>query len=137
MTRAIDERTARPPTDGRSWAARAWAAAIGLWGALTGVLPHVLHHVGPLAGTALVAGAGGTLVFGGLGLVASVPFLIRLRRRFQSWAAPAIALGVFAGMFAFSTFVVGPWINGDATDATAEPVPASVDEHGHPTSTTP
>ena len=42
----------------RSILARAWNAILAAWGAFIGVLPHVLHHVGPLAGTALLAGAG-------------------------------------------------------------------------------
>jgi hypothetical protein len=29
-------------------------------GAIVGLAPHVLHHVGLLAGTALIAGTGGT-----------------------------------------------------------------------------
>lgn len=119
-----------------TWASRVWGGLIAAWGAITGVLPHVLHHVGPLAGTALVAGAGGTLLFGGVGLVASVPFLLRLRRRFGNWLAPAIALAVFAAMFSLSTFVIGPWIRGDVAEP-ARPVPAELDEHGHPKSTAP
>ena len=43
-----------------------------------GILPHVLHHIGLLAGTALIAGAGGTALFAVLGLAASVPFLVKL-----------------------------------------------------------
>jgi hypothetical protein len=136
MTATVDNPPVQAPARRRSWAARAWGAAIGAWGAFTGVLPHVLHHVGPLAGTALVEGAGGRLLFGGVGLVASIPFLLRLRRRFQSWAAPAIVLVVFAAMFAFSTLVIGPRISGDTT-TTSAPQPAPVDEHGHPTSTAP
>ncbi|KQY47951.1 hypothetical protein [Cellulomonas sp. Root137] len=89
-----------------------WTALNGALGAVSGVAPHILHHVGPLVGTALVAGAGGTLVFGVLGLALSVPFLIRLHRRFSSWWAPALALALFAGMFALSTFVVGPRLSG-------------------------
>ena len=133
MTQTVDNPPAHAPALRRSWAARVWGAVIGAWGAFTGVLPHVLHHVGPLAGTALVAGAGGRLLFGGVGLVASIPFLVRLRRRFQSWMAPGIALVVFSALFAFSTFVIGPLISGDTATTTA-PVPAAVDEHGHPTS---
>jgi len=45
----------------------------------------VLHHIGLLAGTALIAGAGGTALFGILGLAMSVPLLLRLRRRFAFW----------------------------------------------------
>jgi hypothetical protein len=43
------------------------------WGGITGVAPHVLHHAGPLAGTALLSGAGGTSLFGVLGFVATTP----------------------------------------------------------------
>ena len=41
---------------------RITAAVMAVWGAVTGVLPHVLHHVGPLAGAAVVAGATGKVV---------------------------------------------------------------------------
>jgi predicted PurR-regulated permease PerM len=81
-------------------------------GALVGLAPHVLHHVGPLVGTALVAGAGGTVLFGVVGLIASVPMLIKLHRRFSSWWAPAIALAAFTAMFLISSFVIGPLISG-------------------------
>lgn len=101
----------------RSGARTWWTALNGALGAVSGAAPHVLHHVGPLVGTALVAGAGGTLLFGALGLALSVPFLIRLRRRFSSWWAPAVALLVFAGMFALSTFVIGPRLSGTDTPA--------------------
>ena len=133
---AVDGKAAAAPPAPATWATRAWGALIAAWGAFTGVLPHVLHHVGPLAGTALVAGAGGTLLFGSVGLVASVPFLLRLRRRFGNWLAPGIALAVFAAMFSLSTFVIGPRIRGDVADL-ARPLPAELDEHGHATSTAP
>jgi len=93
----------------RSW----WSALPGGIGAVAGLAPHVLHHVGLLAGTALIAGTGGTALFGVLGLLASVPLLLRLRRRFGNWWAPSIGLAVFAVMFAVSTLVIGPAINGD------------------------
>jgi hypothetical protein len=97
-----------------------WTALNGTLGAVSGVAPHILHHVGPLVGTALVAGAGG--------LALSVPFLIRLHKRFSSWWAPAIALALFAVMFALSTFVVGPRLSG--VEAPAQDV--SPTEHaGH------
>lgn len=35
-----------------------------MWGGFVGIAPRVLHHAGPLAGTALMAGAGGRLVLG-------------------------------------------------------------------------
>lgn len=45
-------------------------------GALVGLAPHVLHHIGLLARTTLSAGAAGSVVFGVVGLVASVPLLL-------------------------------------------------------------
>jgi hypothetical protein len=77
-------------------------------GAATGLAPHLLHHVGLLAGTALLAGIGGTALFALLGLATMLPMLLRLRRRFDSWWAPSIAVTMFAAMFAVSTFVIGP-----------------------------
>jgi len=91
---------------------RAWTGVLAAWGAFIGLAPHVLHHVGPLAGAALLAGADGTLLFAALGFVAAVPFLLRLYRRFRTWRAPAIALAVFAAMFSLSSFAIGPAITG-------------------------
>ncbi|WP_448059777.1 hypothetical protein [Cellulomonas hominis] len=90
-----------------------WTAISGATGVVVGIAPHVLHHVGPLVGTALIAGSGGTVLFGVLGLLAAVPMLVKLRRRFHSWWAPAVALAVFAVAFAVSTTVLGPVIRGD------------------------
>lgn len=124
--------------DATAWKSRIaslWSVALGLWGAVIGVAPHVLHHVGPLAGAALLAGTGGTLLFLGIALVVSIPFLLRIYRRFRTLAAPAIALVIMAAMFMLSSFVVGPAISGDDSDGSPgpqpgieEPVP---DEHGH------
>ena len=61
------------------WLSMAWSAA---WAVITGLLPHVLHHAGPLAGAALLAGTAGSLLLGGLGLLLAIPFLKRLRTRF-------------------------------------------------------
>jgi hypothetical protein len=88
---------------------------MAVWGAIIGAAPHVLHHAGPLAGAALVSGATGKGVFGVVGLVASVPFLRRLYRRFGTWVAPMVAVGVFAATFAVSTFLVAPAISGTDT----------------------
>ncbi len=99
---------ASPP----SWLRERWNAATGAVGVVVGLAPHVLHHIGVLAGTALVAGSGGTALFGALGLLLSIPMLLRLRRRFGSWTAPAIGLAVFTAMFALSTWVIGPAISG-------------------------
>lgn len=108
-----------------------WTVLSGALGAVVGLAPHVLHHVGPLVGTALVAGAGGTVLFGLLGLAASVPMLIKLRRRFASWWAPAIALGVFTAMFLISTLVVGPLISAPDEPATSGVTDVEHDAH-HP-----
>lgn len=91
---------------------RAWAGLVAAWGAVIGLLPHVLHHVGPLAGAALVAGAGGTLLFAAVGFIAGIPFLLRLYRLFHTWRAPLLALAIFAAMFSLSSFVIGPAISG-------------------------
>ena len=102
----------------------------GATGGVAGLAPHVLHHVGLLAGTAVVAGSGGTLLFAVLGLVASVPTLRRLHRRFRTWWAPALGLAVFAVMFAVSAFVVGPQISGQSS-STPAPAVQHDDTHGH------
>ena len=102
-----------PPTI----AGRLWSGLLALWGGFIGLLPHVLHHVGPLAGAALLAGVGGQLLFAAIGFVAAVPFLIRLYRRFHSWRAPAVALVVFVAMFLLSSLVIGPAISGGGSDA--------------------
>lgn len=97
---------------GRRGVRSAKDALTGLVGGIVGLAPHVLHHVGFLAGTALVAGSGGTALFATLGLAASVPMLRRLYRRFGTWRAPAAGLAVFAVMFMLSAFVIGPAIGG-------------------------
>ena len=107
-------------------AGRAWSAALAVWGGFIGLLPHVLHHVGPLAGAALLAGATGRALFAAIGFVAAIPFLRRLHRRFQTWRAPAIALAVFAVMFSLSSFVIGPAISGE--DGSARP---GIEQSGH------
>ncbi|MFU8841604.1 MAG: hypothetical protein ACNA8R_12930 [Nitriliruptoraceae bacterium] len=112
---------------------RVRTALLGLWAAITGAAPHVLHHVGPLAGTALVAGAGGRVLFGVAGFVATIPMLRRLRRRTGSWRVPGLALAAFAVIYTVSTLLVGPAI-GAATspEATTTPtVEVEVDHHGH------
>ena len=100
----------------------------GVVGGAVGLAPHVLHHVGLLAGTALVAGSGGTAVFAAVGLAATIPLLVRLRRRFCTWAAPAVALGVFTVTFALSAFVLGPAVSGQPAPTPTAP---AVDHGGH------
>ncbi|WP_024288343.1 hypothetical protein [Cellulomonas sp. KRMCY2] len=106
-----------------------WTVVTGALGAIGGVAPHVLHHVGPLVGTALVAGAGGTALFGVLGLAASVPMLLKLRRRFGNWWAPGIALAAFTAMFLVSSLVVGPLISGTDVVPASDTTPVHDDSH--------
>lgn len=108
--------------------ARLWSAGAAAIGAISGIAPHVLHHVGPIAGAALVGGALGSALFGALGLALSVPFLLRLRRRYGSWRAPALALAIFAVVFTISTLVIGPAISGDGGDG-SEARPAGHEIH--------
>lgn len=108
--------TTRPAGRLRASAGRVWSGVLAIWGAVTGLAPHVLHHVGPLAGAAVLAGAAGKLLFAAVGFVAAIPFLLRLHRRFATWKAPAIALAVFAAMFSLSSFVIGPAITGGGGD---------------------
>ncbi|MGK2877612.1 MAG: hypothetical protein ACSLFF_03395 [Solirubrobacterales bacterium] len=97
-----------------------------------GLAPHVLHHAGPIAGAALVAGTGGTLLFGLIGLVASVPLLLRVRRKSGGWSVPAGLLALFVAGFALSTFVIGPAIRGDDQDSGADSAPGLSGDHaGH------
>lgn len=114
---------------------RAWAGITGAVGVVSGVAPHVLHHVGPIAGAAILTGTGGSVLFGLAGFAASVPLLFRLHRRFRSWRVSVAALAVFVAMFTLSTLVIGPAIRGygPASPAPLERGPAtdSPDPHGH------
>lgn len=89
-------------------------------GTVLGIAPHVLHHVGLLAGAALITGASGNALFYAIGLLMSIPMLRRLHRRFHTPWAPAIAVAAFTGLFSVSAFVVGP-----AISATDDPAPTS------------
>ena len=90
--------------------------------AVAGIAPHVLHHIGPIAGAAILTGAGGTALFGLIGFVLTIPMLLRLRRRFGTWLAPGIALAIFAVMFIVSTLWIGPAIRGDGgSDNSGQP----------------
>lgn len=106
--------------------------ASGAVAAISGIAPHVLHHVGPLAGTALLAGAGGTVLFGLAGFVLSIPMLLRLRRSFGTWLAPAVASAIFTGIYLFSALVVGPAITAEPASEVvpaASPSPSDHAEH--------
>lgn len=118
----------------RTLARRAWLSVSAATAAVLGLAPHILHHVGPLAGAALFAGASGSLLFGAVGFVAAIPFLRRVRRHCGNWRVPA---GIFAAMvvvFSLSTFVIGPAITGageDDGDSPAETAPGSDRPSGH------
>ena len=104
--------------------------------AVSGIAPHVLHHVGPLAGSAFVAGVGGTILFGILGFALSIPMLVRLRRRFGTRLAPAVAAAIFLAVYLLSTSVVGPALtrfslHEPSPAITSTPVPSGHDDH-HP-----
>jgi hypothetical protein len=106
-------------------------------GTALGIVPHVMHHIGLLAGTALITGAAGNALFYAVGLLFSVPMLRRLYRRFRTLWAPGIAVVVFTGLFALSAFVIGPAISGagDEPTPTISNAPAPVDDHGHTSGT--
>ena len=124
---------AEPATAARvpSLGGRLWNAVLAVWGAFTGVLPHVLHHVGPLAGAAILAGVGGRLLFFAIGLAASIPLLLRVHRRFRTWVAPATAVAIFAAMFTFSTLVLAPFLAGSGPDGKARQEPGIPMPSGH------
>jgi len=73
----------------------------------------------------MLVGAVGLIV----GLLASIPMLVRLYRRFGSWVAPALGLLVFAAMFSLSAFVIGPAISGTGPGVNPGPEP-TVDHTG-------
>ena len=113
--------TTAPAPYPRSLGARLWGAVVAGWAVVTGVAPHVLHHVGPLAGTALLAGFGGRAIFFALGLILSLPMLRRLYRRFGSLVAPAVAVIAFAAVFTFSSLVIAPRLTGADDSPPATP----------------
>jgi len=126
----------RPLVGGVAHRLRALVAA--LTASVLGVAPHVLHHVGPLAGAALFAGVAGTLLFGAIGLALAIPTLLKIHRRTGGWRVPAAALATMATVFSVSAFVIGPAITGDdssnGTPASTQSVPAGApgkDPHGH------
>ena len=134
--------TTGPDPGGPRSAAEAEGARRTVWetvragiGAALGVLPHVMHHIGLLAGAALLTGALGNSVLYAVGLLLSIPLLRRLRARFRSWWAPAIGVAVFTAAFSVSAFVIGPAISGAGDGAPAQaptPTVTTTDAHtGH------
>jgi hypothetical protein len=106
-------------------------ALTAAWGTFTGIAPHVLHHVGPLAGAAFLAGTGGRVLFFLIGLAATTPLLIRLYRRFQTWVAPAIAVAIFAVAYTLSSLLLGPLIAGEDAEGIPASTSTTIDHHGH------
>lgn len=104
-----------------SWATRALAALTGVVGAVAGIAPHVLHHVGPILGAAILTGTAGSVLFGVIGFALTIPMLLRLKRRFRSWLAPGVAFALFAAMFTISTLWIGPAIRSDSGPVKPEP----------------
>lgn len=133
MEASASDRVANLPRPGRlrSVSRRVWLVLSAAWAAITGLLPHVLHHAGPLAGAALFAGIGGTLLFGALGLIVAIPFLRRMHRRFGTWRAPAIAVALFAAVFTLSTLVIGPRIGGETGATPTTPGSSSPPASSH------
>jgi hypothetical protein len=111
----------------RGTADRLRAAIAGVGAAVLGAAPHVLHHVGPLAGAALLAGATGQLLFGAAGFLLAVPMLRRLHRRRGSWAVPGGMLALMAVAFTISSVVIGPALTdgGRESRAPAQNVPSA------------
>ena len=129
---------AKPAGDGaRSLLGMIWAGARATVGALMGLAPHVMHHIGFLAGAAILTGFLGNTVLYVAGLLLSIPLLRRIHRRFGTWKAPAIGVVIFSALFAFSTFVLGPLFNPDprSGEEPAAPAPSATpaaEEHeGH------
>ena len=102
-----------------TWWSTLWAGVRAATGALLGLVPHVMHHIGFLAGAALLTGVVGNSVLYVAGLLLSIPMLNRLRKRFGTWKAPVIGVAVFSALFALSAFVIGPAFN--PTDAGPAP----------------
>lgn len=101
-------------------------------GAVLGIAPHLLHHIGLLAGAALITGASGNVIFFAVGLVLSIPMLRRLYRHFRSWLAPALAVVAFTALFSLSAFVIGPAISGtNDSPAPSNPSPSPTHNHNH------
>ena len=131
---AGSETAAAPEPRGRLRAF--WDSLSAGVGVALGIAPHVLHHIGLIAGAALVTGASGNLLFFALGLLFSIPLLRRLHRRFSTWGAPAIAVVVFAALFSLSAFVIGPALagtpatDGDPTSPTQTPTENHSRHHG-------
>ncbi len=123
-----DAGPAAPPQRGpRSF----WATIRAGMGATLGILPHVMHHIGLLAGAALLTGALGNGILYLAGLLLSIPLLRRLRSRFQTRWAPTIGVTVFTALFSLSAFIIGPAISGGSRAPATTPTPVVSTSGGH------
>jgi hypothetical protein len=85
-----------------------------------------------LAGAAVLAGTGGQVLFFVIGIGLATPMLIRLYRRFGTWAAPAIAVLVFAITYTVSSLYIGPLLTGETSTQSEPPsVTTTTHDHGH------
>ncbi|GAB95812.1 hypothetical protein BJY21_001197 [Kineosphaera limosa] len=118
-----------PPSRTRGRLTSAWAWVKAAIGVALGLLPHLVHHIGLLAGVALITGAAGNFMLYLVGLILSIPLFRRLHRRFRTRWAPILGVLAFTAMFALSAFVVGPALtSGDSpTPAPSVTLPP---EHG-------
>jgi hypothetical protein len=58
--------------------------------------------------------------------------LIRVYRRFGTWAAPAVAVGVFAVAYTVSSLFIGPLLTAEsATPTDTPPVSTTLHSHDH------
>lgn len=124
MSESSDATEAPAESPGRV-RSRLQSVVMTAWAAVTGIAPHVLHHVGPLAGAAFFAGATGRVVFGIVALVLTVPVLLRVHRRSGTWRLPIALLTVFVIVWSVSTFVVGPRLYGEQANNPAVERPES------------
>jgi len=124
----LDERSDRDPHAQASGGdGRLPIASAGVLGTVSGIAPHLFHHIAPIAGAALLGGLTGTIIFGVVGLLLMIPSLIQLRRHLGTLRAPAAALVLFGVLFAISTVWIGPAIRGETTSPNAH----SPDHPGH------
>jgi len=99
-----------------------------------GVLAARAAPRGPLAGAALLAGTGGSLLFGAIGFLGAIPLLFRVHHRCGSWRIPTALLALFAVVFSISTFVIGPAITGNGSGSKAttnQTAPTAPAKEGH------
>lgn len=129
---AVEPQERPSATEGRRSRLAAIRDTLGaVAGAILGLVPHVLHHIGLIAGAAFITGAGGNALFFIIGLVFSLPMLRRLYRRFRTWWAPAIAVAVFTVLFSLSAFVIGPAVSGAGDSNKGPSLPTQAPPPGH------